>query len=43
VDLNAIGNAFERIAAAASGDPQAVPGQPAQDTPMGRYIAASTD
>jgi DNA-binding MarR family transcriptional regulator len=40
VDLNAIGDAFERIAAAASGDPHAVPGQPSQDTPMGRYIRA---
>jgi DNA-binding MarR family transcriptional regulator len=38
VDLKAIGNAFERIAAAASGDPHAVPGQPSPDTPMGRYI-----
>lgn len=40
VDLKAIGDAFERVAAAASGDPDAVPGQPSPDTPMGRYITA---
>jgi DNA-binding MarR family transcriptional regulator len=40
VDLKAIGDAFERIAAAASGDPDAVPGRPSPDTPMGRYITA---
>jgi DNA-binding MarR family transcriptional regulator len=38
VDLKAIGDAFQRIAAAASGDPHAVPDQPSSDTPMGRYI-----
>jgi len=38
VDLDAIGDAFERIAAAASGDPHAVPGRPSPDTPIGRYI-----
>jgi DNA-binding MarR family transcriptional regulator len=40
VDLKAIGDAFERIAAAASGDPDAVPDQPSPDTPVGRYITA---
>ena len=40
VDLKAIGDAFERVAAAASGDPHAVPGQPSPETPMGRYITA---
>lgn len=39
VDLKAIGDAFERIAAAASGDPHGVPGQPSPDTPVGRYIS----
>src|SRR5271156_4245294 len=38
VDLKPIGDPSERIAAAASGDPDAVPGQPSPDTPMGRYI-----
>ncbi|MHA2417078.1 MULTISPECIES: MarR family winged helix-turn-helix transcriptional regulator [Mycobacterium] len=38
VDLKAIGNAFASIAAAASGDPHAVPDQPSPDTPVGRYI-----
>ncbi|UGU02826.1 MULTISPECIES: MarR family winged helix-turn-helix transcriptional regulator [Mycobacterium] len=40
VDLKTIGDAFERIAAAASGDPHAVPGQPSPDTPVGRHITA---
>ncbi|EUA58453.1 marR family protein [Mycobacterium intracellulare 1956] len=35
VDLKTIGDAFERIAAAASGDPHAVPGQPSPDTRWG--------
>jgi DNA-binding MarR family transcriptional regulator len=38
VNLKAIGDAFERVAAAASGDRDAVPGRPSADTPMGRYI-----
>jgi DNA-binding MarR family transcriptional regulator len=38
VDLEAMGDAFERVAAAASGDPHAVPGRPSPDTPIGRYI-----
>jgi DNA-binding MarR family transcriptional regulator len=39
IDLNALGDAFEHIAVAASGNAQAVPGQPLPDTPMGRFIA----
>jgi DNA-binding MarR family transcriptional regulator len=38
VDLNAFGDAFERIAVAASGDAHVVPGQPPPDSPMGRFI-----
>jgi DNA-binding MarR family transcriptional regulator len=39
IDLNALGDAFEHIAAAASGDAHAVPGKPPPDSPMGRFIA----
>src|SRR6204780_5079311 len=38
VDLTAFGNAFERIAAAASGDAHAVPAEPPPESPMGRFI-----
>jgi DNA-binding MarR family transcriptional regulator len=38
VDLNALADAFENIAVAASGDTHAVPARPLPDTPMGRFI-----
>jgi DNA-binding MarR family transcriptional regulator len=40
VDLKVIGDAFERIAAAVSGDSHAIPAQPSPDSPVGRYITA---
>ena len=43
VDLSALADAFEHIAIAASGDTHAVPGRPSPDTPMGRFIATSTE
>jgi DNA-binding MarR family transcriptional regulator len=38
VDLEALADAFEHIAVAASGDVHAVPGRPTPDSPMGRVI-----
>ncbi|ORA08382.1 MarR family winged helix-turn-helix transcriptional regulator [Mycobacterium arosiense] len=39
IDLDALADAFERIAVAASGDAHVVPGRPAPDTPIGQHIS----
>ena len=39
VDLDALAEAFERIAVAASGDVHVVPGRPSSDTPIGKFIS----
>jgi DNA-binding MarR family transcriptional regulator len=39
VDLDALAEAFERIAVAASGDAHVVPGRPSADTPIGKHIS----